>query len=555
MRFKNWKISDRLLAGFGLMLALQLGMAVFYLLRMEDMQTQVNLVVDQDIPRLETSSDWTVRLLENARHTRNMLILENPADVQREIDMVGQENRVIEGYARQMKEAALAPELQQALDRILAARDTYLPLEQQYIRLVLAGDARAAKEQLLTQTRPAQLAYRNQIKAFYEAQRAITRSGVEATHADYLAGRRIVLALLALALVLGLGSAWIIIVSVRRRTETAYRHLKEMTEGNLAVEVALDVQDEITRILQMVARIRDKLLRDLEEARRTDALKALMLKVQTASVQIGNAIAEVAVTARQQEASSMEMAATTTQISVSSKEISTNATELVKTMDEVSGVAEQTATLAGSGQAGLTHMEDTMRQVMEAAGAINAKLTVLSDKASNINQVTSTINKVADQTNLLSLNAAIEAEKAGEFGRGFAVVAAEIRRLADQTAVATYDIELIVKEIQSAVSASVMGMDKFSEEVRRGLQEVQRIGASLAQVIGHVQALAPRFENVNEGMQSQAVSAQQITEALAQLSEAVQQTVDSIRQSTQAIGEVNQAMHDLTGDVTREPAA
>ena len=119
-----------------------------------------------------------------------------------------------------------------------------------------------------------------------------------------------------------------------------------------------------------------------------------------------------------------------------------------------------------------------MRQVMEAAGSINAKLAVLNEKAGNINQVVTTITKVADQTNLLSLNAAIEAEKAGEYGRGFAVVATEIRRLADQTAVATYDIEQMVKEIQSAVSAGVMGMDKFSEEVRRGMQ--RRAGQSAA---------------------------------------------------------------------------
>ena len=148
-------------------------------------------------------------------------------------------------------------------------------------------------------------------------------------------------------------------------------------------------------------------------------------------------------------------------------------------MNEVSGVAEQSAALAGTGQAGLTRMEETMRLVMEAAGSVNGKLAILNEKAGNINQVVATITKVADQTNLLSLNAAIEAEKAGEYGRGFAVVATEIRRLADQTAVATFDIEQMVKEIQSAVAAGVMGMDKFSEEVRRGMLDVQQVGGQL----------------------------------------------------------------------------
>src|SRR5438552_10656245 len=126
-------------------------------------------------------------------------------------------------------------------------------------------------------------------------------------------------------------------------------------------------------------------------------------------------------------------------------------------MNEVSAVAEQSATLAGSGHVGLTRMEESMHHIIEAADSINAKLAVLNEKAGNINQMVTTITKIADQTNLLSLNAAIEAEKAGEYGRGFAVVATEIRRLADQAAVATYDIEQLVKDIQSAVTACLIG--------------------------------------------------------------------------------------------------
>jgi Methyl-accepting chemotaxis protein (MCP) signalling domain len=167
------------------------------------------------------------------------------------------------------------------------------------------------------------------------------------------------------------------------------------------------------------------------------------------------------------------------------------------------------------------------------------------------------ITRVADQTNLLSLNAAIEAEKAGEYGRGFAVVATEVRRLADQTAVATYDIGQIVKEIQSAVTAGVMGMDKFSQEVRRGMQEVQHVSGQLSQIIQQVQALAPRVESVNEGMQAQTTCAEPITEALIQLSGAAQQTVVSLRHPSEAMDAVHQVASGLAGGaphVTRHAA-
>jgi methyl-accepting chemotaxis protein WspA len=196
-------------------------------------------------------------------------------------------------------------------------------------------------------------------------------------------------------------------------------------------------------------------------------------------------------------------------------------------------------------------METTMKGIMDASGSINSRLIVLSEKAGNINSVVTTITKVADQTNLLSLNAAIEAEKAGEYGRGFSVVATEIRRLADQTATATSDIERMVAEMQSAVSAGVMGMDKFSEEVRRGVDVVGKVSSRFSQIIQQVQTLTPNFETVNDGMQSQSIGAQQISEALAQLGEAARQTVESLRQSNVAIEQLNDATAGLQSGVSR----
>ena len=280
-------------------------------------------------------------------------------------------------------------------------------------------------------------------------------------------------------------------------------------------------------------------------------LTSLVSQAQRSSVQVTTSVTEIAATSRQQQATATETAATTTEIGATSREIAATSRDLVRTMTEVSTAADQASVAAGSGQQGLARMEETMHSVMGAADLVNAKLAILNEKAGNINQVVVTIVKVADQTNLLSLNAAIEAEKAGEYGRGFAVVATEVRRLADQTAVATYDIEQMVREIQSAVSAGVMGMDKFSEEVRRGMSEVQQVGEQLSQIIHQVQALAPRVLMVNEGMQAQATGAEQINHALVQLGDASSQTVESLRQASFAIDELSQVAVGLRSGVSR----
>lgn len=347
----------------------------------------------------------------------------------------------------------------------------------------------------------------------------------------------LLMAILLAALVAAI-CGWLLMRAITQPVERIVSTLKSLESGDLSVKLDLHRRDEFNAI-------------ELGFNSMVGELKNLVGNAQRSAVQMTTSVTEIAATSRQQQATATETAATTTEIGATSREIAATSRDLVRTMGEVSDNAEQTSILAGTGQLGLARMEEIMHQVMGAADVVNGKLSILNEKAGNITQVVTTIVKVADQTNLLSLNAAIEAEKAGEYGKGFAVVAVEVRRLADQTAVATYDIEQMVREIQSAVSAGVMGMDKFSEEVRRGIGEMAQMGDQLSQIIQQVQALAPRIQMVNEGMQAQSTGAEQINQALVQLGEASSQTVDSLRQAGAAIDELNQVANNLRVGVSR----
>jgi methyl-accepting chemotaxis protein WspA len=284
-------------------------------------------------------------------------------------------------------------------------------------------------------------------------------------------------------------------------------------------------------------------------ARMFENLRSLLNNIQKAGIQVTTSATEIAASAKQQEATGIEQAQTSVEVLSTTKEISANTSQLLKTMEEAVEVADYTTEATADAQNNLKRMDQTMQHMVSATDSINAKLAALSDKASNINSVLITITKVADQTNLLSLNAAIEAEKAGEAGRGFSVVATEIRRLADQTSVATWDIEQMLKEMQSAVSASVMGMDKFSEEIRRSVGEVRQVGEQLSAVIDQVQKLTPRFDNVLQGMQSQSIGASQISETMMQLNDATQQTVESLKATSEAVHQLQFSAKDLQASV------
>jgi methyl-accepting chemotaxis protein WspA len=283
----------------------------------------------------------------------------------------------------------------------------------------------------------------------------------------------------------------------------------------------------------------------------TGTLDKLIGQVQRSGIQVTTSATEIAASARQLEATVAEQAASTREVSATSTQISSTASALLETMNGVTQAVGEAATRAEGGHGELGRMEGSMRELVKATSTISSRLGVISDRASKISTVVTTINKVSDQTALLSLNAAIEAEKAGEFGKGFSVVAREISRLADQTAVATQDIEGVIKEMQSSVSSGVMEMDKFSEEVRRRVGDVNKVAEQLGGIIDRVRALGPEFESVQDGMHTQSIAAQQISEAMKQLSAAADQTKESLGEFKQATGQLNAAVQGLQGQVSQ----
>ncbi|WP_343732930.1 methyl-accepting chemotaxis protein [Duganella sp.] len=323
---------------------------------------------------------------------------------------------------------------------------------------------------------------------------------------------------------------------LRAKVDSLLGVVSKAASGDLTGKIEVQGEDAIGKLAKGLDRMFEN-------------LRALLNNVQKAGIQVTTSATEIAASAKQQEATGIEQAQTSVEILSTTKEISANTSQLLKTMEEATAVADYTTSATADAQNNLKRMDSTMQHMVAATDSINAKLAALSEKASNINSVLTTITKVADQTNILSLNAAIEAEKAGEAGRGFSVVATEIRRLADQTSVSTWDIEQMLKEMQSAVSASVMGMDKFSEEIRRSVGEVRAVTDQLSGVMDQVQKLAPQFDVVLQGMQSQAVGAEQITATMMQLNDATQQTVESLKATSEAVHQLQYAAGDLQTSV------
>ncbi|WLG96879.1 methyl-accepting chemotaxis protein [Pseudomonas sp. FP198] len=536
---KNWTLRQRILASFAVIIAIMLLMVVVTYSRLLKIEASEQEVRTDAVPGVYYSSMIRGGWVDSYVKTQQLVGLSDQREITDEDKALYQRyEQHLRDEMQQYQKLIQDPADQASFDEFEVNHQDFNKALAKVLDLYQRKDYQGARLAVEKDLTPAWLEGRGHLNQIIErnrelAEQAALTIGRAVTAAEVAMGLSFVVAVLV-AVLCGLLLMRAIMAPMSRIVEI----LDVMRSGDLSGRLNLARKDEFgaveTGFNDMMAE-----------------LTSLVSQAQRSSVQVTTSVTEIAATSRQQQATATETAATTTEIGATSREIAATSRDLVRTMTEVSSAADQASVAAGSGQQGLARMEETMHSVMGAADLVNAKLAILNEKAGNINQVVVTIVKVADQTNLLSLNAAIEAEKAGEYGRGFAVVATEVRRLADQTAVATYDIEQMVREIQSAVSAGVMGMDKFSEEVRRGMAEVQQIGEQLSQIIHQVQALAPRVLMVNEGMQAQATGAEQINHALVQLGDASSQTVESLRQASSAIDELSQVAVGLRSGVSR----
>ena len=273
-------------------------------------------------------------------------------------------------------------------------------------------------------------------------------------------------------------------------------------------------------------------------------------EVSGITVGISSTAIEMSGSSRQQESVSQSFGASSVEIAAAVRQITVTGTELLRKMETIAKTASQSSQNASEGRVGVQIMGTTMEGLAKATTNVAERLSMIFEKASSINSIVDVITKVSDQTNLLSVNAAIEAEKAGDSGRGFLVVAREIRRLADQTAAATLDIEKNVQQMQAVVSGGVMEMDRFSEQVRRGVTNVGEVGQRLTKVIDQVGSVESSFSEVTEGMQSQVQGADQIRQAmdaLTQNASRAQEATSEFSQSAAALRESIMSLRKVIG--------
>ncbi len=399
-------------------------------------------------------------------------------------------------------------------------------------RLLKEGKYLEANELLLLKINPLYAEMKRDGEALISE---LSRSAAE-THqeaeARYATIRNLTIGSLLGALLLGGIGDWLLTRSITRPLHRAIGHFERIAEGKLTDEIDIEGRDETGLLLCNLATMQVMLkamLGNINAASRAINQRCQQLETQ---------MQQVAEQSEQQQASVEGVAAATEEFSQSVQEVAAN--------------VQETAAAARDSQAKVSQSNTNINQsmlattrVVEAVQASNSTIDQLNRSIAKIGDITGVIADIASQTNLLALNAAIEAARAGEQGRGFAVVADEVRKLAERTTASTADINTTVSEIQTVTAQAVSSMTLAANEVDTGIGMLRESVAGLQGIAESASVVTQMSTQISDASRQQGIASEEVAQSMQQITDLIEQNTASARAARQAADELLHTSSEL----------
>lgn len=282
--------------------------------------------------------------------------------------------------------------------------------------------------------------------------------------------------------------------------------IASVTQGDLTKRLKIEKEDEVGALMHQI----NQMISDLED---------LVRQIQVSGTHLLDAARQVATSADEMSSGAQGQASQTSEVAAAIEEMSATITESSHNAHEANQTARRASDLAGSGEEAFQQTTSGMTRIAKIVGESANKVTALGESSAQIGEVIQVIHDIADQTNLLALNAAIEAARAGEQGRGFAVVADEVRKLAERTTDATKEIASMITRIQRDTDEVVASMTRGNEEVDTGLKLADEASKALGEIIDSIGSMGMMIDQIAIGSQEQASASTQISRNVEMISE------------------------------------
>lgn len=538
MNLRNFSIATRLAAGFAVIALIVVLLGVLATKEMGDIRDDVVLLEDKWIPNLQQIGAFNQNYMRFRIYTMRVMM----ANSQQEIAPLRQQLDQLESTLLQAENAFAAliqdPTIQQAFDTYQQGRVEYMAVQKQIVQLASDGRAAEATQMLTGRLNPLADTV---TRALIALEKLVVERAENASHHAievYANGVKQTIGFIIAAVLLTIALAWVLSRSIVAPIRQAVEVSETVAAGDLTQKISSNGRDEPARLLQALATMQLQLRNTIQGiANSSNQLAAAAEEL--------NAVTEDSSRGLQRQNDEVQQAATAVnQMSAAVDEVARNA---VSTSEQ----SKDTSKIAGEGQ---QQVSRTVTSIDKLSGTIQSTATEvqeLADKAQNISRVLDVIRAIAEQTNLLALNAAIEAARAGEQGRGFAVVADEVRALAHRTQQSTTEIEEMIGTIQQGTERAVEAMGISKTMAGSTLEQANAAGEALTRITAAIAQINERNLVIASASEEQASVAREVDRNLVNIRDLSTQSAAGAEQTSSSSRELSRLAVELNDLVNR----
>ncbi len=538
MSLRNMNIAPRAFLGFALIGGLMMVLGVFSLNQMSKIRGAAENITNNSVPSIKSLDEFTQLTLRLRVLSYRLLVNREPDVQQKTMELLETRNQQIRAAQATYEKLIASPQERAAYDQYVQLLGQYRQIEDRMKSLSRNNQVDELRNLLNTDLLNNSEAVNTVLNRLLEINTQQSHDTNQQAADQYDSAFNLVITLLVIATALTLLFAWLLTNSITQPIANALSAAEQIAEGNLTRPITVDGEDEAGRLLLAMSKMQDKLRDTLQR------ISGSATQLASAAEEL-NSVTDESARGLTRQNNEIEQAATAV------NEMTSAVEEVARNAVSTSEASKNATTSAGDGR---DLVQETVSAIERMSADVQSTATLIGDLANesrDIGKVLDVIRGLADQTNLLALNAAIEAARAGEAGRGFAVVADEVRALAHRTQQSTSEIERMIGSIQSGTEHAVDSMRNSTERAESTLNIARGAGMSLDTINSAIVEINERNLVIASAAEEQAQVAREVDRNLVNIRDLSVQSATGANQTSAASNELSRLAVDLNTMVGR----
>jgi len=514
----KWTIANRLGVAFAVLLLISAASSIFSIYRFGSFTSEMVGKMEEHSNKERLATEWANLSFLNS--VRTTAILKNSDGAMKELlanDLTETSKRVTEIQTK-MQQAETSPETKALLAEITKRRELYNRYRKEALQAKTDKsdpDLNRKVDDLVVPSMRAYVTSIAELAAFHKKELDLLTPQLKA---ESVATRIVLLVLLLVSVLVSVLAGWLLIRRITGSLAVAVSAADRVAGGDLTVQVPASSEDEVGQICRSINNI-------------VDHFREVISLVAQNSQQVAAASLELSCAAEEMASGAVLVADQAGTVATASQQLAATSNEIAQNCSAAAAGSQQANVAAVEGAGVVKETVQGMNQIAENVRESAATIGNLGSTSEQIGAIISTINDIADQTNLLALNAAIEAARAGEQGRGFAVVADEVRALAERTSSATREIGAIIKSVQQETSSAMKVMESGVSRVELGTVGAAKSGTALEEILEQISSVTMQVNQIATAAEEQTATTDEISNNIRSINDTVQGTARSAQES------------------------